>query len=393
MDDEDQINFFDLITDDDVMLYLFRFLNMQDLQNMSVTDSRMRQLIDIYNLGLKESLLSLPVKIKYTQRTIANLQQNIQRACLFLHKRPDECDITVNCNIFYSTNTTRVKSDPPIDAIRAIDRSGVKISLNIMFNFPHNPDLDVDVSYITIINSIFEYMNNIKSLSFELKDLRPFDQYFSSSIIQCLSISQQITSQLTSLSICKMDVIGDILINCLSKMTQLRSFSISEVKIFNTNAENLGTSLNTFLAPLSKLKLSDSFIQGPFVSILEVLPYMPNLLSSLTTLDISGNKLDEDTLHPNSVILSLNVYQHLNNLEELSLAHNEINDNLLHYLSEALNTLQSLRKLDLSYNKLTYSSIVQIIHLLPRVEINCIENLDMDFEMNPDPDSQMEESD
>jgi len=390
MDDEDQINFFDLITDDDVMLYLFRFLNMQDLQNMSVTDSRMRQLIDIYNLGLKESLLSLPVKIKYTQRTIANLEQNIRRACRFLHKRPDECDITVNCNLFYSTNTTRVKSDPPIDAIRAIDRSGVKISLNIMFNFSDNPDLDVDKSYITIINSIFESMNNIKSLSFEFKYLREFDQYFSSSIIQCLSNSrQQITSQLTSLSICKMDVFGHILINCLSKMTQLRSFSISQVQIYNTNAENLGTSLNTVLAPLSKLKLSDSFIQGH--SILEVLPYMPNLLSSLTTLDISDNKLDEDSLHPNSVILSINVYQHLNNLEELSLAHNEIDDDLLHYLSHGLIILQSLRKLNLSYNKLTDSSIVQILHELPRVEIDFTCNFDMDFEMNPD--SQMEEND
>ena len=132
---------------------------------------------------------------------------------------------------------------------------------------------------------------------------------------------------------------------CLTNMTQLTSFSISSVTIFCQEPENLGLRLNylrLILRSLSKLKLLFfsgiySYNHNRYESIIDFLPHIRDLLSNLKTLDISGNEILED-----GPLFSDEIFESLQNLEELSLDANILSADQIKIIKESLPNLKLL---------------------------------------------------
>ena len=386
MDQQEHENeFFNLIND--VYINLFKYLDGLDIKKMRLSSRKMNRLVDTYIRRHRQTFLRFPPRIY----NIENIEENIVNACRsFFGKQPNECDMTLNCKIFYKEEKTLVTTNPPMKALSAVSKSGIKISLNIMFDFRYD-DRSVNLwpSYISTLEEIVKYLPHTEYLHLD----------FSSEIMEewgndVINILSQMT-QLKSLSICKMHVDGTELTSCLSKMTDLSSFSISEIKIDNLDSIQLGHALQIVVPRLSKLKLSSSFVG--FQSIIEVLPLIRNLLSNLTSLDLSNNYIDRDKLQYNIVydilghvsnLRTLNLshneigmyiegvphpinqlIQSLKNLEELNLAHNGIDGNCIHELSPTLQILPLLSNLDLSSNKLDYDAIKFVTEYLPMVKV------------------------
>ena len=382
---EDKKEFFNLIND--VYINLFKYLDGLDLKKMRLSSRKINRLVDTYIRRHRQTFLRFP----HSMYNIENIEENIVNACRsFFGKQPNECDMTLNCKIFYDKSNTRVTTKPSMKELAAVSKSGIKISLNIMFDFS-NDDRSVNLwpSYISTLQSIVEYLHNTESLHLD----------FSSEIMEewgndVINILSQMT-QLTSLSICKMHVGGNELTNCLSKMTDLDSFSISEIKIDGLYSNQLGQDLEKALQRLSKLKLSNSYVG--FEPIFEVLPHIRRLLSNLTSLNLSNNDIDRDKLYYKIVpaisghvsnLRTLNlshneigVYiedvphpiirliQSLNNLEELSLAYNGIDGNCIDELIPSLQMLPLLSELVLSSNNLDYDAIKFVTENLPMLKV------------------------
>jgi hypothetical protein len=334
------------------------FLSLQDLLKMRLTSTQIKEIVDTYIRRYRQTLLHLPPRM-CTQLNLPNLPENIVKACAYFGKQPEECDMTLNCTIFYDKNKTRVTTTHPMKALLAVSNSGVKISLNIMFDFS-NDDRSVNLwpSYISELQSIVEYLPNTESLHLDFS--HEIMEEWGDEVINSLGH----LTQLTSLSICNMHVTGTELITCLSKMTHLSSFSISEVKIDGLNSSTLGQALEIVLPRLSKLKLSNSYVESD--PIIEVLPHIRRLLSNLTSLDLSNNKLDRDTLHY-EIVPAISGY--VSNLKTLNLSYTDIDGNCIDELIPTLQMLPSLSELVLSSNNLDYDAIKRVAKSLPMLKV------------------------
>ena len=354
---ENKPEFFNLIND--VYITLFRYLNIEDLKNLKGTTKEIKGLVDTYIRRHRQSLLRLPPSM-YTRLNLPNLPENIVKACAYFGKQPEECDMTLNCTIFYDNKTkTRVTTSPPMKALLAVSNSGVKISLNIMFDFSKDDrSVNLRSSYISELKSIVEYLPNTESLHLDFS--HEIMEEWGDEVINSLGH----LTQLTSLSICNMHVTGTELITCLSKMTHLSSFSISEVKINGLNSYTLGQALEIVLPRLSKLKLSNSYVESD--PIIEVLPHIRRLLSNLTSLDLSNNKLDRDTLHY-EIVPAISGY--VSNLKTLNLSYTDIDGNCIDELIPTLQMLPSLSELVLSSNNLDYDAIKRVAKSLPMLKV------------------------
>ena len=353
---EDKPEFFNLIND--VYITLFRYLNIEDLKNLKGTTKEIKGLVDTYIRRHRQSLLRLPPSM-YTRLNLPNLPENILKACSYFGKQPNECDMTLNCTIFYGQSKTRVTTSPPMKALLAVSNSGVKISLNIMFDFSKDDrSVNLRSSYISELKSIVKYLPRTESLHLDFS--YEIMEEWGNDVIKSLGH----LTQLTSLSIRNMHVTGTELITCLSKMTHLSSFSISEIKIDDLDFIDLGRALQTFLPGLSKLKLSNSYVESE--SIIEVLPRIRNLLSNLTSLDLSNNNISGATLYYN--ILPA-ISGHVSNLITLNLSYNEIDGNYIMELISTLQMLPLLSNLNLSGNNLDYDAIKRVAKSLPMLKV------------------------
>lgn len=379
MDQREHKNeFFNLIND--VYVNLFKYLSLPDLLKMRLTSNEIKEVVDTYIKRHRQPLLHLP-RSMYKSR---NLSENIRKACAYFGKQPEECDMTLNCKIFYDVRNTRVTTNLPMKTLKEVSESGVKISLNIMFDFKHDdPSVNLWSSYISTLEEIVQSLPRTESLHVDFSD--KIMEEWGNDVINILSH----LTQLTSLSICKMHVTGTELIECLSKMTRLSSFSISEIFIEGLYSNQLGDALQMVVPRLSKLKLSNSSVD--FESIIEVLPHIRRLLSNLTSLDLSNNGIDRDTLHYNIVpaisgyvsnLRTLNlshneictgfphtIIQSLNNLEQLRLADNNIDGDCIVELISSLQMLPLLSNLDLSSNNLDYDAIKFVTEYLPMLKL------------------------
>jgi Leucine-rich repeat (LRR) protein len=386
MDQQEHKNeFFNLINV--VYFNLFKYLSLPDLLKMRLTSKKIKEVVDTYIKRHRQTLLHLPSSM-YRQH---NLPENIVKACAYFGKQPEECDMTLNCKIFYDVRNTRVTTTPPMKALSAVGESGVKISLNIMFDFRYDdPSINLWSSYISTLEEIVQFLPHTESLHLDFSSEIMED--WGNDVINSLS---QMT-QLTSLSICKMHVDGTELITCLSKMTRLSSFSISEIFIEGLYSNELGDALQMVVPRLSKLKLSNSSVD--FESIIEVLPHIKSLLSNLTSLDLSNNGIDRNKLYKIvydisghcSNLRTLNLsdnqicmhkqgvlplppiipfIQSLNNLERLSLAGNGLNGICIVELNPSLQMLPLLSNLDLSSNNLDYDAIKFVTEYFRRLKV------------------------
>jgi hypothetical protein len=365
MDQREHKNeFFNLINV--VYFNLLKYLSFEDFLKMRLTSKKIKQLVDTYIKRHRQTLLRLPPNM-YRH---PNLPENIVKACAYFGKQPEECNMTLNCEIFYDVRNTRVTTTPPIKALSAVGESGVKISLNIMFD---DPSVDLWSSYISTLEKIVESLPHAESLHIDFPDR--IMKEWGNDVINSLS---QMT-QLTSLSICKMNVTGTELIECLSEMTHLSSFSISEIFIEDLYCYQLGPHLKEVLPSLSKLKLSNSVVGDGVESIIEVLPYIGSLLSKLTSLDLSINNIDRGKLHN----IVPDISGHVSNLRTLNLSHNQIGmyiEGVPHPIIPLIQSLNNLEQLSLAGNNIDGDCIVELIPSLQMLPL--LSKLDLDLSSN-----------
>jgi hypothetical protein len=168
--------FTDLI--DDLSFYVYEHLNLQGLLLFRQASKKIKQSTDKY-IKNRKYLLRLPPDLIYTDENIGKLEGHIHSALQLLGKQPADCLFPINCNIFYSTIHRDVKISPPLEALIAIKNSGVRISLNIMFDFQYDPsasdeeedlgDNDLQTSYMFMLQEIFDNISNIESLKIDLE--------------------------------------------------------------------------------------------------------------------------------------------------------------------------------------------------------------------------------
>jgi len=391
MDQQEHTNeFFNLINS--VHVNLFKYLSLPDLLKMR-TSKKIKEVVDTYIKRHRQTLLHLPRNLQPSMYKRRNLLESIRTACVYFGKQPEECNITLNYTIFYDELNTRVTTNPPMKALEAVRESGVKISLNIMFDFRYDvPFINLRSSYISTLKKIVQFLPRTESLHLDFSD-RVMENW-GNDVINSLS---QMT-QLTSLSICKMHVTGTELIECLSEMTHLSSFSISEIFIKDLYSHQLGPQLEMVVPRLSKLKLSNSLVGIGVESIIEVLPHIRGILSNLTSLDLSNNGIDRNELYKIVQDISKNcsnlrtlnlshneicmhkqgvlplppiipLIQSLNNLEQLSLAGNGLNGICIVELIPSLQMLPLLSNLDLSSNNLDYDAIKLVTEYFPMLKV------------------------
>lgn len=360
-------------------LYLCRDLKFSFYDLLRNREVNIKTKLDMYNYirTHKKHILLLPPDLQYTDENIEHLQENIELALQFLGKEPDDCLLPVNCKIFTSNTDYDVKLHPPLEALIAINDSGVRISLNIMIDFD-DPHI-WDGAYTNRLKYIFDILKRIECLKIDFNFSEQDEDEFSvlsaeSSIlyfneIQLLVRKQD--SQLKSLSICKMELNASQLISCLQEITELSSFSMSDVFLYNPdqdflNIRDLGKEFceALLLKPLSKLKLSNTLIDSSY-PILNVLPYLrPEILLKLRTLNLSDRMSFCDLHHGDRPIFSMKLYKSLANLEKLNLADNGINKECMKILSPLIQSLNNLKELNLADNGIDGNCIDELIPTL-----------------------------
>ena len=446
------IDFSELINK--VYFQVLSYLPLEYILNMRITCSKIKQVVETYIRNHRAIFLRrLPPNTIYTE-------QNIVNACLYLIcKQPEECNTTVNCTVSSKKLAPeRIEINPSLDELKVIGMSGVKTELNILFDLVNMTSFKDNIQ---ILEQIIEYLPHTQSLYIRFSkskyatDKTEWDkgtwfnttaralinlEYLSSlrisgdapweHILDCLphlinlqklrvtgnrklegddqllhkllhSLSQM--PELTTLYISRIEdtgLQGTYLTDCLRLMPQLGSLSIVRAKINGLNCQQLGQRLEIALPNLFELTLSDFHIvdSDDYGDGYELLPHITNLLSKLTSLDISMNHIHmrhlvditpsiiEYVSNLKSLNLSNNyigqscsgklgpelmpLFQSLTKLEELSLVHNGIDYDCMVGLIPPIQMLPSLRKLDLSYNDLGKRSIMLITQSLPDVTLN-----------------------
>jgi len=257
-----------------------------------------------------------------------------------------------------------------------------------MFDFQNDPDEPrIMESYMFMLDEIFKNISNMECLKIgpaphQHLSLEPA---LSKQILNKIEYVAQQGSQLRDLSICKMDVYSDDILSCLREITQLSSFSMSDGVIYHTDivhtdVSGLGTDFLDVLQlkNLTNLKLSHSAISimdadgyTNIHPIVRLLPHLtPEILLKLKTLDLSNNKGDGSfcTVH----FSQFDSDKSLENLEELNLAGNDIDQECFERLLPFIDSLKNLKKLNLSYNKI--SDFKTIEEHLPEVSILILHN-------------------
>ena len=382
-----KFKFTDLITDliTELNFKVFDYLSFEHLSLARQARKGWKNIIDNYVKLRQRHLLRLPPDIEYSEENIENLPLNIYAALQFLGKQPNQCLLPVDCKIFYSKEFADVTTSPPLDALIAINDSGVKISLNIMFDFQDDPDEPTIMqSYMFKLDEIFKNISNMECLKIgpaphQHLSLEPA---LSKQILNKIEYVAQQGSQLRDLSICKMDVYSDDILSCLREITQLSSFSMSDGVIYHTDivhtdVSGLGTDFLDVLQlkNLTNLKLSHSAISimdadgyTNIHPIVRLLPHLtPEILLKLKTLDLSNNKGDGSFCTVPTIL-----YKSLENLEELNLAGNDINQECFEILLPFIESLKNLKKLNLSYNKIRDFKTIE--EHLPEVSILILHN-------------------
>jgi hypothetical protein len=407
---EKKFMFTDLL--DDILFHVFEQLDLQVLLLVRRTSKKFRQSTDEY-IKNRKYLLRLPPDLIYTDENIGKLEGHIHSALQLLGKLPDDCLFPINCNIFYSTIERDVKISPPLEALIAIKKSRVRISLNILFDieydrryFDQGEEEEGDVivnSYMHRLEEIFDILSNIESLKIDLEEQSTefLSEDWSEHIFDKINeLVDQDDSQLKSLSICKMDLDSSDLISCLDRIQQLSSFSMSQVNMFHPDEDlsDLGKDFSDVLldTPLCELKLSDIWIydgvftRPPFTrSILELLPFLtPEFLSKLETLDLSDNKESFCNLHLidygdiDVPLLSMDFYRHLTNLKKLKLANNDINRECIEKINPFIDSIRTLSIVDLSSNKIPKQIIEFMKDMLPeRLTLISVNNTELEQEL------------
>ena len=382
-------------------------------------------------------------------------EQNIVNACLYLVcKQPEECNTTLNCTVSSkSLAPESIEINPSLETLRVIGMSGVKTELNIQFDLVNMTSFKDNIQ---ILEQIIEYLPHTQSMYIRFSESKYYSErgdwvagtWFNKTaralinlqelsslrisgdapwehILDCLphlinlrklqvtcndnligdelieSLCQM--TELTSLSISRIQINATELTDCLRLMPQLGSLSISRVKINGLDCQQLGQGLEIALPKLRELVLRHVDIETGNIydeySNSDIFPHMRNLLSKLTSLTLSSYQIGIiemiDIIVPGitgyvSNLKSLNLscnyigqtytdqegpqmmpfFESLTNLEELSLARNGINPNCITDLIPALQMLPSLRKLDLSNNYLGKRTIMYISQSLPDVTVN-----------------------
>ena len=359
--------------------------------------------------------------------------------------------LRLNCTVSSSKLNPRIEINPPLEAIKGVGMSGMKIKLNILFDLvnmtsfrdniqileqiieslPHAQTIYISFSrpeYYSKETSWLEgtwfnktasaliKLQELSSLSLSgdapwehilkilpylttLRKLRVTDNQNLQSVQLLESLSQM--KDLTSLSIRSTRGVQETglpgigLTNCLPHMPHLHYLSISHVTINGLACEELGKRLERALPNVSELKLENVYIEnGEYEEVYYLLPHIRNLLSNLTSLNLSTNGMLNDLIVLSltgdiSNLKSLNIsnnsigeydehigahpiiplLESLTNLEELNISGNRIYANCIMELIPTLQRLP-LRKLDVSYNYLGEETIEYIRRSLPYVELD-----------------------
>ena len=419
MDDMNEIDFSKLIND----VHLLKYLTLNEILMLKLTSKQINDLVKTYMSKHRKPHLKLPANMVYTEHNKRNLYQNILKACNSLKKEPRECIMSVSCTISHSEDKTVVQINPPFEALEHINRSGVRILLNILFVLPSSNIFDRTwVSYIFRLEQILKTLTLTESINLDFSD-ETFEggwnrgTWFNNIRIALLNLphlsslkisgeapwnhilptlplltqlrelkisgthslgENQITDclshmpQLTSLSINDMTINANRLILSLSIMPQLTSFKMSKVQIEGLlNFQQFGQLLELVLPEVSTLELSSSFLEA--VPIYEILPYMRLLLSKLVSLHISNNNLDINTILP--------LFRFLENLVELNISNSDIDSRDIAVFIPALQQLPFLRSLDVSSNNIGIPAILDLKQSLRRLNVLNVSNneqIDMD---------------
>jgi len=418
-DDDEEINlvFSDLINEDFPEM-LFHYLTMKDLLKLRVTSREMKDTVDLY-IKKKPSILRLPTGIRYNRPTIATIAQNIYKACDVFNKQPQECTMSLECNIFHNKIKTMIESDPPLAALAQIGTTGVKISLRLFFNvgrqetyqetwqsyiqtladvilrLPSITNLDIDFSFrqiprihgtwfdrTAIIIGGLQYLSSLS-----ISGQAPWERIFNScrnlqslTQLERLEVHEDVgyfrgeelvefmnqMINLRELSIHNFrDLPAEELITCLSSMPELTSFTVNDSTIINSDSVAFGEELCTALRNLSFLRLSNSWIEHE--NICAIIPNIIPLLQNLETLDISNSSIDFNFF----MDIADGLEGNMPNLISLNLSYNSIGEKpddtdpfCIMALLTTLGLLHNLVELNISSNDIDSAGVDLLIPVL-----------------------------
>ena len=454
---DDIIDFSELINK--VYFQVLSYLPLEYILETRITCRKIKEVVETYIRKHRPIFLRrLPPNTIYTA-------QNIVNACLYLVcKQPEECNTTLNCTVSSkSLAPESIEINPSLETLRVIGMSGVKTELNIQFDLVNMTSFKDNIQ---ILEQIIESLPHTQSIYIRFSESKYYSErgdwvagtWFNKTaralinlqelsslrisgdapwehILDCLPhlinlrklrvtgnrkldgvkllerLSQM--TKLTSLSISRIRTNATELTDCLRLMPQLGSLSISRVEIDGLEYEDLGKNLESALPNLRELALRHVHIENEEDEGIEaLLPHIRNLLSQLTSLDLSNNTIEIDDGEGNGIVpamrgyvsnlkslnLSYNyigqsysskygphpiikLFKSLPNLQELNLEHNEINSCFIAVLIPTLKKLPLLRKLNLSRNYLSILAIVGISKWLPDLKLVDITDNFVGFEL------------
>ena len=399
----------------DVYLSIFPYLTTYELLQLGRTSQTINEIVKTYISRNRQPLLRFPSEMKCIARNVGNLGRNIEKACSYFRKPPSECRMVVPCTIALSETEPLVVSKPSLGALKVISQTGITILLDINFEVKDERLFrDSCSSYIVVLQQILKTLQLTESIDLNFSRCEILDgmiapNWFTgisaeliklenlSSLgisgrapwrhimsLNCLPSLKQLRKlkvsgesipegnqftdclvlmpQLTSLTIENHTIEGIQLLNCLYHLTELTSFSIFDVKIVGIdNFQQFCKLFQNALPQVSSLRLSNSWVE--MSKIHEMLPYIRNLLSNLSFLDLSYNDLNM-TDFQNGVVPALS--GHVSNLTSLNLCHNNIGmpEDNAHALVPLLQSLPNLVELNMSNNDINIDDMrIFIQHL------------------------------
>jgi len=387
-----RFNFHELINNPNMSV--LPYLTAGELNNLNLTSTRIRDIVKAYRLKYPP-LLRVPYFLKYTSATISGLSENIVKACRVYRKQPSECNLRVDCSILVKSGRRgiMVQSNPPLNALEAINNSGVKIVLNISFG---NPTHEQTTSFFIILVRMLEILKHTESIHLEFPnrgntDWRPLqvevDLFVSmkTALLQMQSLSsltisgeapweyiltilpevktlKHLTIVVERTSVLNEPVYQDQIIGCLYFMKQLESLSIDSV---NLNANGLIRFLKE-MKQLRTFSISNVIIHS--VNYEKFPVQFANALKELLLLRLSNSKIDQQDicgfLHKMLILDDV-----LPNLIELDISNNSITSENRDMLIQSLTKLPSLISLNISSNDLTEEDCLLINNSLPKLRL------------------------
>jgi Leucine-rich repeat (LRR) protein len=403
------------------------YLSLKDLLKLRITSKQIKEVVSTYMGEKRPPFLVLPPDVEYTEETIENLTENIEKACSYFGAEPPKCNMRLNCMVFSDSLDPRsIEIKPPLHALRAIGRSGVKTELLIVFNLVNMTSFKQNIH---ILEQIIEYLPHTQSIYIVFSNNRQYSEdggwvedagwitgtWFDTTIdalinlehlsslrilgdapwehiLKCLPLLRQLTKlKITG----NRNLEGDELLGCLSRMTQLRSLGIKRIEQVRMNAltdclklipkldslsisdfeiegidKDIGLMLEDALPNLFYLKLKKiKFRRGDISSLLF---HIRNLLSKLTSLNLSDNNISPIML--GWIFDGINGY--ISNLKSLNLSKNYICVSnrigrlmALSGIMKFFEPLTKLEELDLADNNITSNCIAWLLTTLKTLRL------------------------